>query len=465
MARRIFLRENDASPSVPQGYVSLSNQGGDLKTADSKGIKPVSSSGEKFVAKGDVYEGELVYLNVDGTVSVPGNVSDDDNKADNIIGIFLSDADNNETVSVITKGIVTIDSLSLEPRTIYYIDTDGKITTTVTPYILGKSLSANNIMIDISFVQSILNRYGVVPAFDRLSVNPTDLGLDLYWTSEDQIYSIFYPDYNQKVDYSSFPLSPTASIDLSGIIRKHLIENGTYVKAIIYDANDKSAEFKFQLRGGIESEFTASYSGLGSVYDSKEGTGVFVDISYFSSVNVEFILYSDNKWIFGKSNILPLRKMFGVDGVQKDESGLYVNCVMYDTINEEYITYQLYESGTWSNQKVRQSKSITLALTSKNTYSKNEVVRVYKGNYKADPKSAVLLIEIPASGIAIDPNTSASSKLITNTTISTSDEYSWVLFTESGLVKSSGSFNSKPTETIIKNLIYIDLGVAMISLI
>lgn len=460
MARRIFLKENDASTLVPQGYVSLSNQGGDLKTADSKGIKPVSSSGEKFIAKGDVYEGELVYLNLDGTVSVPGNITDDDNKADNIIGIFLSDAEDSEQVSVITKGIISLDTLSLIPRTIYYIDTNGKLTTTVTPYVLGKSLSTNNIMIDINFVQSILNRYGVVPTFDRLNITSVEEGIEIFWSSEDQINLLEIPDYDYKLDFSGSPLSATASISFRDFISESGVENGEYLRGIIYNVDGKSAEFKFQIRGGDGIKLIARYEGLGKQYDVKDESGVFKDINYFSSVNVEFILYSDNKWIFGKSNILPLRKMFGVDGVQKDESGLYVNCVIYSEVYDEFVSYKLYESGTYSISI--STKSILTKLFTIQEY-KNETLRIYKGDYKSNQENTVLLLEIQANTISMDPkNPTLSRKEITNTEITTKDIYSWVIFDEKGNSIRGRNFTETPIEKIERGVTYIYIGEASV---
>jgi hypothetical protein len=351
MAKKLFLKESQTNSVVPDGFVSLSNQGGELKTGDSKGTKPVSATGEKFVATGSVYEGELVYLNSDGTVSVPGNVTDDDNKADNIIGIFLSDAEDAEVVSVITKGIISLDSFDFQPRTVYYITTDGKLTTSVTPYIFGKSLSSTNIMIDISFMQSILNRYGVTPTFDRLTTNTSSDGvLNIYWSSNDEIYEFSVPEYGFKEEFSGSPLTATASIDLSELIESESFQNGTYQLGVIKNADDKTAEFKFQIiaQKGLELE----YKGFGGQYDGKDESGIFNDFNYFDGVNVSFLLFDDKKWIFGTDNILPLRKLFGHDGVKKDKEGNYVVI----TIREKSI--KLYESGNWNSSEITKTKSI-----------------------------------------------------------------------------------------------------------
>ena len=68
MARRLFIKESSSVDSVPEGFVTISNQGGQIKTSDSTGSKPISSTGEKFTTKGDVYQGELAYLNTDGII-------------------------------------------------------------------------------------------------------------------------------------------------------------------------------------------------------------------------------------------------------------------------------------------------------------------------------------------------------------------------------------------------------------
>ncbi len=281
MARRLFIKESSSVDSVPEGFVTISNQGGQIKTSDSTGSKPISSTGEKFTTKGDVYQGELAYLNTDGTVSVPGNVEEDDNKADNIIGIFLSDASDSDTVSIITKGIISLDIFDFEPRTIYYITTDGKLTTSITPYIFGKSLSSNNIMIDISFMQSILNRYGVSPTFDKLVASIETNGIiNLSWSSDDQIYSLEFPDIGDSLNFED-PLSSPSTIDISDVVEKYELQVGSYLVLKISNVDRKQVEFKVQLIGGTDTSLSGRYTGFGTLYSNG---GLFVDIPYFENV-------------------------------------------------------------------------------------------------------------------------------------------------------------------------------------
>ena len=153
--RKILFRENTQSFSAPAGYSVISYKGGQMVVSDStSGEKSVSSSGEKFTAAVKVYAGQLAYLKEDGLIASPQSISleDDDNKADNIIGVILNDAEADELVYVLTKGIwngfTNEDNLDITPRSILYIDTEGNLTTVITPYLFGKVLAKeNNIII------------------------------------------------------------------------------------------------------------------------------------------------------------------------------------------------------------------------------------------------------------------------------------------------------------------------------
>lgn len=422
MARRIFLKDSQSDSTVPEGFVSLTNQGGELKTGDSTGFKPVSSTGEKFIAKGDVYEGELVYLNTDGTVSVPGNVEGDDNKADNIIGLFLSDSDDSGKVSVITKGIISLDSFNFIPRTIYYITTDGKLTTTITPYIFGKSLSSDAIMIDISFVQSILNRFGVVPTFDKLvSKTSNDNVLELSWSSQDEISSFQIPEFMENFDYSMSPLQSTASIMLSELVNKYELESGSNFLGIITNVDGKSAEFKFQIVGGTKTKIVYKYFGLGSQY--LDGSGIFNDIPYFSGVNVEFILLSDSKWLFGERNILPLRKLFSTEFVEKDDKGSYVLANFTGDI------IRLYESGIWS-ENVSEFNSFKISLFTERRFISGELLNIYKGDFKSEPDSSELIFQLDASKLGTKESPYVAFVRDLKVSISTSDVFVMTLISK-----------------------------------
>lgn len=448
MARRLFIKESSSVDSVPEGFITISNDGGQIKTGDSTGSKPISATGEKFITKGDVYQGELAYLNTDGTVSVPGNVEGDDNRADNIIGIFLSDASDSDTVSIITKGIISLDTFDFEPRTIYYITTDGKLTTSITPYIFGKSLSSNNIMIDISFMQSILNRYGVTPTFDKLVTSIETNGIiTLSWSSEDQIYSFDIPEIGTSEDFEE-PLSSPATIDISDVVENYELQVGSYQVGKITNADRKQVEFKFQLIGGSDTAISARYTGLGGLYSND---GLFVDISNFENVFIDILLYSngeDRTWKFGPQNILPLRKLFGVDGVKKDESGLYV------LVNIKETELKIYQSGIWdSNSSTVNALAITLYVTS--PFKSNTVFELYKGD-----KSPVLIYEIECSKLGTEKEPTVITETDLKIGLSTKDTYTWALNVD-GEVKPKGGL--KPSIENIKGTDYLQFGTVEIA--
>lgn len=341
MPRKLKLR--DAS-----GFVTISSEGGQIQTTDAKGFaKPISTQGNGFVAHGDVFQGELVYLNSDGTVSVPGSVDNDPNKADNIIGVFLSDADDGEEVQIVTKGSVTISSLNLRPRTIYYIDARGKLTTTTTPYIFGKSLTSNSIMVDISFMQSILNIYGITPTFDKLTSvwNADSLSINISWTSEDRISKFEIPSIGLNINYNKEPKSSPFSQEFEDYIESYGISNLASYVAKITNEKNVSTEFSFQVLGGLDddSKIQYEYSGLGRQYS--DGDGLFLDTNIFARTKVHLFLYSNGEWSFGDDNNLPIRKLFVGSFVQKDESGQYVVIVFDKT------QLKLYSEGKWSFYK------------------------------------------------------------------------------------------------------------------
>jgi hypothetical protein len=450
MPRRLLLREGGSSKRAPSGFISISTKDGQLKTDDDKGAsKPVSATGEKFTANGEVYEGELVYLNEDGTVSVPGNIKDDDNKADNIIGVFLSDANDGESVSVITKGIISLPSFDFTPRTIYYITSDGYLTTSVTPYIFGKSLSSNNIMIDISFMQTILNRYGVTPTFDRLVANATVGGdLEIFWSSKDKITQLEIPEYDFKIDKSKEPVSATASFSLTDLIEDNTLENGGYLLGKITNEEGKTAEFKFQLIGGGSNEISFTYAGLGKKYNTKEG--IFNDFDYFSSVYVSFIFYSDGKWIFGNGNILPLRKIFATDGVKKDENGIYVNATIKST------EIKIYESGSWEKMTTESYNSFLLNVYSDYPFLGNELLQIYRGDIKSDPKAAVLLTDMWGTSIGSVDKTTTISVSNGKVGFTKSDTFTWQISVDGKAIYSGQLQDPK---IVIKDYTYFDFGV------
>lgn len=360
MPRRLKLR--DAS-----GFVTISSQGGQIQTSDASGVtKPISSQGQGFTAYGDVFQGELVYLNTDGTVSIPGSISDDPNKADNIIGVFLSDADDGEEVQIVTKGSVTLSSLNLQPRTIYYIDARGRLTTTTTPYIFGKSLSSNSIMVDISFMQSILNIYGITPTFDKLVSNwsAKDLSVNISWSSEDKISRFEIPSIGVTLDYSKDVKSSPFSQSLEDFIGNG-ITNMTHYIAKITNEKNVSTEFSFQVLGGIDdnSKIEYEYSGLGGQY--LEGSGLFLDTNIFAKTKIELFLYTNNEWSFGENNNLPLRKLFFGSFVNKDERGNYVIVVFEDE------QLRLYENEEWDFHKISYI-GYDLSFSSVDTYKQVE---------------------------------------------------------------------------------------------
>jgi hypothetical protein len=345
MPRRLLLREGGQSLAPPPGYVTIQSQDGQLQTQNEKGTsQPVSAQGESFVAKGDVFVNELAYLNDDGTVSIPGNITEDDNKADNIIGVFLADAEDGEQASIITKGIITLNSFQLVPRAIYYIDTKGKLTTAVTPYIFGKSLTTEKIAVDISFVQSILNVYGITPTFDKLSAdwNSKLLSVNLYWTSEDKISNLEIESIGLTIQYEEAKSSPFL-FSLENYIEDYEIINLSFYKIKITNEKNVSSQVSFQVLGGIDdnSQIKYDYSGLGGQY--VDGDGLFLDTNIFEKTKIEIFLYSSGDWSFGESNTLPLRKLFIGSFVNKDEKGNYV-------FDDEQI--RLYENEKWTFNKI-----------------------------------------------------------------------------------------------------------------
>jgi hypothetical protein len=274
--KRIFFKENDKSYTSPNGYSIISYRGGEMVISDYRfGEKSVSSSGEQFISSGKVYSGQLAYLNEDGFVTSPQSIEKDDNKADNIIGVILNDADEGELVNVLNRGIwngfSNDEGLNISPRSILYIDTDGNLTTTTTPYVFGKVLiydtpsasdsirkltgvvidnnsdSLNNdnnstrnitddsvientsyanrkirtsVMVDINFIQSTLTNYGIFPSFSKLRTiwEKESDRLNITWESKDKISSfelISYYSINSKLKSDSRITESTSSLNQS----------------------------------------------------------------------------------------------------------------------------------------------------------------------------------------------------------------------------------------------------------
>jgi len=365
--KRILFRENAQSFSATAGYSVLSYKDGQMVVSDStSGEKSVSSSGEKFTAAVKVYAGQLAYLKEDGLVASPQSISleDDDNKADNIIGVILNDAEADELVYILTKGIwngfTNEDNLDITPRSILYIDTEGNLTTVITPYLFGKVLAKEDnriiIMVDISFIISTLDNYGIFPAFSKLvtSWDGDNDALTIKWESKDSISEFTLVSYISKslgstasiveesIKYVDASLLSSNQVDFSSLEAYSSINPGSIVLCKIKSGDSKSVDFKFQLTGKSDVS-VVSYTDEALQRDDLEGTGIFKD-GGISGVNIDINFLSNNLWSFGTKNMIPLRKLFSLDFVGKDDLGKFI--VISSGIGLDYDT-KIYEDFSW----------------------------------------------------------------------------------------------------------------------
>jgi hypothetical protein len=365
--KRILFRENAQSFSATAGYSVLSYKDGQMVVSDStSGEKSVSSSGEKFTAAVKVYAGQLAYLKEDGLVASPQSISleDDDNKADNIIGVILNDAEADELVYILTKGIwngfTNEDNLDITPRSILYIDTEGNLTTVITPYLFGKVLVKEDnriiIMVDISFIISTLDNYGIFPAFSKLvtSWDGDNDALTIKWESKDSISEFTLVSYISKslgstasiveesIKYVDASLLSSNQVDFSSLEAYSSINPGSIVLCKIKSGDSKSVDFKFQLTGKSDVS-VVSYTDEALQRDDLEGTGIFKD-GGISGVNIDINFLSNNLWSFGTKNMIPLRKLFSLDFVGKDDLGKFI--VISSGIGLDYDT-KIYEDFSW----------------------------------------------------------------------------------------------------------------------
>jgi hypothetical protein len=365
--KRILFRENAQSFIATAGYSVLSYKDGQMVVSDStSGEKSVSSSGEKFTAAVKVYAGQLAYLKEDGLVASPQSISleDDDNKADNIIGVILNDAEADELVYILTKGIwngfTNEDNLDITPRSILYIDTEGNLTTVITPYLFGKVLAKEDnriiIMVDISFIISTLDNYGIFPAFSKLvtSWDGDNDALTIKWESKDSISEFTLVSYISKslgstasiveesIKYVDASLLSSNQVDFSSLEAYSSINPGSIVLCKIKSGDSKSVDFKFQLTGKSDVS-VVSYTDEALQRDDLEGTGIFKD-GGISGVNIDINFLSNNLWSFGTKNMIPLRKLFSLDFVGKDDLGKFI--VISSGIGLDYDT-KIYEDFSW----------------------------------------------------------------------------------------------------------------------
>ena len=365
--KRILFRENAQSFRAPAGYSVLSYKDGQMVVSDStSGEKSVSSSGEKFTAAVKVYAGQLAYLKEDGLVASPQSISleDDDNKADNIIGVILNDAEADELVYVLTKGIwngfTNEDNLDITPRNILYIDTEGNLTTVITPYLFGKVLAKEDnriiIMVDISFIISTLDNYGIFPAFSKLvtSWDGDNDALTIKWESKDSISEFILVSYISKslgskasiveesIEYVDAPLLSSDQVDFSSLEAYSSIDTGSIVLCKIKSGDSKSVDFKFQLTGKSDVS-VVSYTDEALQIDDLEGTGIFKD-GGISGVNIDINFLSNNLWSFGTKNMIPLRKLFSLDFVGNDDLGKFIAISSGIGLDDDT---KIYEDFSW----------------------------------------------------------------------------------------------------------------------
>lgn len=127
-----------------------------LPTADSAASDLIRTNGSgtlsftgqdvwRPAATGAVTAGDVVALNTDGTVSVVTTLAAN---ADDWVGIAFENIADGATGHIQTRGNVNTDQSGLTARSIYYVDTDGSLTTSSAGgRKIGKALSATRLLI------------------------------------------------------------------------------------------------------------------------------------------------------------------------------------------------------------------------------------------------------------------------------------------------------------------------------
>lgn len=105
----------------------------------------VDQPAKQFTANGAITAGDVVALDVGGTVT---KVTTGNANADDWAGIAVDTVADTEVVTVLVKGAISIAQTGLTIRSVYYVDTDGSLTTSSGGgRKIGKALSATKLLI------------------------------------------------------------------------------------------------------------------------------------------------------------------------------------------------------------------------------------------------------------------------------------------------------------------------------
>lgn len=152
------------------GVTSVNGQVGDVEVA----------SLAEFVATGAIASGDVVALRSDGTVEVING-----SNAESWIGIADADIADGASGAISLKGDVNNQQTGLSTNSIYYLATDGSLTTTPTNYgVIGRAVSATGILL---LKSGFADKSTLITNSDTAPSDPSEGDL-WYDTSTGEIY-------------------------------------------------------------------------------------------------------------------------------------------------------------------------------------------------------------------------------------------------------------------------------------